>query len=1618
MEREKVLRKGNKLISALIVVMLILSSYGTFLSEIYASAVDYNNQKTEAGDKKVEFDAYFKSENKKIRNVIADTNGENEIYLSLELEEGIVQNGKITFNNPNFAIDYEALKANNLIKSVNEGENSIELNSIAENVEIPVKISYKAGDTINLTDLERDTEINFAGTYADSNKAGKELSSKITVKLQWTSKVQGNLQSTIENYIEAEGKSIVVSKVSGNINGTTIPMEEIEVSTNVPDINGIAPETVEILENGRKLAENEFEYDAQNKSLVIKKENTPNENGEIANLSGNIEYNIIYVYGTQFNIGKVNIVANQNLKVKPYNGEETNISFQNNLEKEQNNQTTILNINSADNITKGYLYWQKYEMQFDVNMDIQVQYILPGKDIEIVEQGNMFTGDSVNLNITNSTYYTNSTISKEELTNILGENGTLEIYDAEAGTLLGTLNKDATVDENGNINIAYNNISRLRFVIKNPEKIGSIHINNTKKVKSNHGIDNETLKAVKQLRLIFTNNNMIYTSTVEKDIKLYDTVTKSTVELDKTEFNTADDSTAINMKINLNTQNMDYDLYKNPVLQVVFPSEFEQVNIETVGITFENGLKLTNAEMTNLEDGRKVLTITIEGEQLEYLNNDITANTQIAITGNVKVYQNLTSRDTNITYTYTNEKAITYDNGGVVNIPVKITAPYGFIMTTLANDTLISKNKELEEVKVRANTASQTIHVKETITNNFDDSVNNFELTGMLPRRDQQYTLGENTITSSFDAEIAGNVTINRNDAKIYYSEDNQNWSETKTMNSNLFKIAFEESFAKGDMVTVEYDLKIPGNISYSKSSYLAFIANAKQNENSVNNWSGMKVSTEDMQMVNQEPQVSTVDEDQLKTEIAVMKGNVSLKDGESVGNEQNLKYIIKVTNTTDQAINNVKVTATNENAVFYEFMIKTMDDGQEDHAYSENPEREQMDFSADMIAPGETKEFSYQVVVKKNGDNSSTSANIKISADSIEEKEIKTITNPIVDSKVKLILAPDTTAGYPDELVEEGMVAFKIEIKNLTAETMNNLTVNLFYTQYIENTTDDIIFSNVESDRTSILENKDNTLKININTLQPNEEIYMFVYGKFKKLEGEDVTKSFYTFCNMVYEDTEYVSGIVDFTVKKMLTDFSLVQTANIEGELHQGDNLIYTTEITNTGNLEGIPTIYGTVPDSAVINNIYIEQNGERKEVQYTEQTYNTSCTMQPGEKVILIIDTTINTYLNNDKEIENTVLLNAYEVEGIKQSNTIRHKVVDEIGEAEDPDNPEEPEDPDNPGDPDNPEDPSTGKRVIGGFVWNDTNKNGIKDTSESNIPGMEVLLTTSTGVIVNNTTTTNNGYYEFTSLEPGSYRVVFEYDTSKYYISPYKVNGADEDTNSDVISTIIEQNGERRIVAATEELNLNDVDLDNVNAGFIEVAERSLTITKSITKVAVSTSKRTTSYDYDRKQIAKLEIHSKEIKNAQIAIEYTIDIQNTGEAEETIQEIIDTPSEGLKLNDASGDWYQKGDQIATAELENTKLAPGETKSLKLIMTTSTGAEGEGKKVTNKADIEKVKSSNENIKVNINNQNNTAQLIIGVSTGALQITIAVIIVLAILAIIAIVIIRKKGGLRKNEK
>lgn len=1386
------------------------------------------------------------------------------------------------------------------------------------------------------------------------------------------------------------------------MSNTVVPMEYLEFSSNIPKLQGTLPEEISVIENGKKLLENEFTYDKENEMLIIRKENIANENNEINNLEGNVNYTIAYVYNKQLNLEKISFNAEQNLKLKPYNLPETNISFNNNLEKQKTNQTTVLNINGTENLSKGYMYYQNGEAVYKVDMNLQIQCVLPNKNIEITETENRLTGDNVNLNLENKTFYINTIIPKREILNILGEQGSLEIYNKTNGELLSVINKDSTEDENGNIVVNYDNISKIKILIKNPENVGNINICSNKKIIKNHGINNNTLKKLNNLKLVYENSNMIFNNTVEKNIKLYETVTKSTMQIDKTEFSTTDDKTKINMKINLNTQNVDYDLYKNPVLKIIFPSEFEIVNIEKVGISFENGLHLENVNMQENADGTKTLTIYLTGEQLTYLNDDITANTQIAVEGEVKVFSNLTSKDTNITYLYKNEKAITYDNNGVCNVPVKITAPYGFIMSTEANGEK-SKNKELNELELRANTVSQTIHIKETILNNFDSEISNLELVGMIPIKDKEYKLGDTSINSDFNAKIEGNIYINKDGAKVYFSEDNVNWSEEKTENSNLFKINFTNSnLNKGEELVVEYNLKIPENITYNKNSYVTFITNGTQNENEVNNWSGMKIKTEDMQLTNKEPEISTVDKSGLKTEIAVMKGNVSLKEGETVNNEQTLKYIINLKNETNKAINNIKILAKNTNAVFYEYTTVDLDTGLSNKGFYELPDKKQQEFTIDELKPGEERKLEYQVVVKKSGENSSTYASINLEAEGIQAKEVKSIENPIGKAKLKIQLNPATTFGYPDEITEETAPIFGINIKNLTNEEINNLTVSLYYTDYIRFESEYV--ETLPNNRAEFLENENNTVKVKINNIKPEEEVTVYLYGLTNLIEEGKDQISFYTFANTIYNDKEYISGQLDFKINKTLTDFKLVQTSNIEKEVKQDDNLIYETEISNVGKKEALVSISDKVPENAVINKVYINQGNEKIEIKNEGQTISHSLTLKAGEKVKLIIDTIINTYLNNNTEISNTVELVSRQTIETKKSNTITHKIVDELGE--------------NGGDEGEGGDGEDGEdetNSISGFVWNDTDKDGVKDSEEVNIPNVRVLLITSAGDILQETLSSSNGYYEFLNLEDGEYRVIFEYDTQKYYLSPYKVNGINENSNSDVLETEIEEDKSKKKVAATESLNIKDKNLTNIDAGLIEYSSRKLNITKTITNVKVKTNKREKEYKFNRKQIAKVEIKSKEMANAQIEVEYAIDIQNVGETEEIIQEIIDTPSSDLKLKD-SKTWYKKGDSIATNELENTTILPGETKTIKLVMETKVNNKGEGKNVVNKANIGSLKTQEQNLNIDINSKNNTAQLIIAVSTGAIYITILLTVTLAILVIVAIILIKKGGGLRKN--
>jgi hypothetical protein len=84
-------------------------------------------------------------------------------------------------------------------------------------------------------------------------------------------------------------------------------------------------------------------------------------------------------------------------------------------------------------------------------------------------------------------------------------------------------------------------------------------------------------------------------------------------------------------------------------------------------------------------------------------------------------------------------------------------------------------------------------------------------------------------------------------------------------------------------------------------------------------------------------------------------------------------------------------------------------------------------------------------------------------------------------------------------------------------------------------------------------------------------------------------------------------------------------------------------------------------------------------------------------------------------------------------------------------------------------------------LGDFVWEDLDYDGVQDTGEPGIVGVQVDLKNSGGVIVDTTTTGPGGIYAFTGITPGDYSVVFTMPAG--YIITKQDQGGDDAKDSD-------------------------------------------------------------------------------------------------------------------------------------------------------------------------------------------------------------------------------------------
>lgn len=402
----------------------------------------------------------------------------------------------------------------------------------------------------------------------------------------------------------------------------------------------------------------------------------------------------------------------------------------------------------------------------------------------------------------------------------------------------------------------------------------------------------------------------------------------------------------------------------------------------------------------------------------------------------------------------------------------------------------------------------------------------------------------------------------------------------------------------------------------------------------------------------------------------------------------------------------------------------------------------------------------------------------------------------------------------------------------------------------------------------------------------------------------------------------------------------------------------------------------------------------------------------TLEAGESVditikALVDDVEIN---QSEREVTNTVGLTADNITGMV-SEEVTHKIV-EKATTDDPSSSEV----------------ITGTYKITGTVWLDENSDGKRDDTETTLSNVEVMLINSeTGAIVkdistgvNKTqTTTDNGKYTFANLESGTYLVVFFYDTANYSVTTYQADGVIETKNSDVISMKVTLNGETKSAGVANSIEISNKDVTNIDMGLTKNAQFDLKLDKTVSKITVSNSAQTKTYEYDNSKLAKVDIKDSQINGTTVIIEYKITVTNEGGVAGYVKKIVDYLPQDTKFqSELNPEWYQtEAGNLYNASLSNTLINPGETKEVTLILTKTMTDENTGTvnnvaeiyETSNDLGLEDIDSTVAN-KVQTEDDYSSADVIISIKTGEVYIYIIVTLISVMILGAGIYLINKK--------
>lgn len=526
-----------------------------------------------------------------------------------------------------------------------------------------------------------------------------------------TSKVEVKSEINVEKYVnyslqDEEGVLLKLDLKTGieyKENNEYEAIKQTKTELVMPQINGKFPEKVELqaistkATNGSDTAKDyDYKYDSNTGKIYIVALNKEDDNHNIytEKVDGardNYKLNLYYSSNCYSeNTEKRTLEITGNIKETLNTKDNTEVSSDINTSGEiaenisgliSADITTepIYNGNIVANINNGTKNATKYSETMNVNVD----YVTTSNEIEITEDDKFVNAKNEESNA-EDIKYKSTKVNKNNVLDMLGEEGKLQILNSNKEVLL-EVNKDTQAQEDGTIEANFENETEA-LIIKTtkPTKIGTLKIENTKEIKEtylnleNNAIKTETnVKAINNIQKSEVENNTensnienetkeIYNFLNSYTTKINDSQTKIDLSVDKQNWtnNTVND---VKFTLKLISNDIKYNLFKNPVIEMKLPEDVDKIILGNTSLLYNGSNFEQNTEV--IDNGKnKIIRVTLNGTQKNYMES-LYEGTYVVIPAKITLKGNITTNDSNIEVTYTNEsgKVLDYVAEGTEN---------------------------------------------------------------------------------------------------------------------------------------------------------------------------------------------------------------------------------------------------------------------------------------------------------------------------------------------------------------------------------------------------------------------------------------------------------------------------------------------------------------------------------------------------------------------------------------------------------------------------------------------------------------------------------------------------------------------------------------------------------------------------------------------------------------------------------------------------------------------------------------------------------------------------------------------------------------------------------------